>query len=81
MSKLMIVLVVLLSLAVAGLFLAKHEKCQPARLAGQGEQRRHVTADDHHHAEKSASCCPHQGRQKRAGAGGTASGAGERREA
>ena len=39
MSKLMIVLVVLLSLAVAGLFLAKHEN-QPARLAGQGEQRR-----------------------------------------
>ncbi len=59
-------LVVLLSLAVAGLFLAKHENaaCAPrwtGRTTSPAGSRRP------HHAEKSASCCPHQSRQKRAG--------------
>ncbi|STJ12261.1 LysB protein [Escherichia coli] len=81
MSKLMIVLVVLLSLAVAGLFLAKHEN---ASLRASLDRANNVASGQQTTItmlKKSASCCPHQGRQKRAGAGGTASGTGERREA
>lgn len=80
MSKLMTVLVVLLSLAVAGLFLVKHENASlrtsldRANSVASGQQTTITML-------KISFMLPSRGRQKRAGAGGTASGTGERREA
>lgn len=80
MSKLMIVLVVLLSLAVAGLFLAKHKN---ARLRASLDRANNVASEQQATISmlKNQLHVALQGRQKRAGAGGTASGTGERREA
>lgn len=80
MSKLMIVLVVLLSLAVAGLFLAKHENASlrasldRANNVANGQQTTITMLKNQLHVALT-------GQTKRAGAGGTASGTGERREA
>lgn len=81
MSRLMIVLVVLLSLAVAGLFLAKHKN---ASLRTSLDRANNVASEQ----QATITMLKNQlhvaltsGRQKRAGAGGTASGTGKRREA
>lgn len=81
MSKLMIVLVVLLSLAVAGLFLAKHENASlrtsldRANSVASGQQTTITMLKNQLHVALT------RAEKKRAGAGGTASGTGERREA
>lgn len=80
MSKLMIVLVVLLSLAVAGLFLEKHENASlrtsldRANNVANGQQTTITML-------KISFMLPSPEQTKRAGAGGTASGTGERGEA
>ncbi len=81
MSKLMIVLVVLLSLAVAGLFLAKHENASlrtsldRANNVANGQQTTITMLKNQLHVALA------RADKKRAGAGGTASGTGERGEA
>lgn len=80
MSKLMIVLVVLLSLAVAGLFLVKHKN---ASLRASLDRANNVASEQ----QTTITMLKNQlhvaltRQTKRAGAGGTASGAGKRREA
>lgn len=81
MSKLMIVMVVLLSLAVAGLFLVKHENASlrasldRANSVASGQQTTITMLQNQLHVAIT------RADKKRAGAGGTASGTGERREA
>lgn len=80
MSRLMIVLVVLLSLAVAGLFLVKHKNASlrasldRANSVASGQQTIITMLKNQLHVALTR-------QKKRAGAGGTASGTGKRREA
>lgn len=80
MSRLMIVLVVLLSLAVAGLFLVKHKN---ASLRASLDRANNVASGQQTTITmlKISFMLPSPGQTKRAGAGGSASGTGERREA